>query len=616
MKKLNRMKRQKEPVQLKIAALQLDLTVGGLTENARAHWEGYQQAVQDGAELVLGPELGICGYPPKDNLLRWAFVLASVAAVKELATRVGDVPLVIGTPWPLTKVGPQGQKATNSYVVLRNGKIVFRTDKRIPAQGGVFDEQRVHVPGKSRIYRYKGLRIGFPICEDIWHDQVVDSLVKRGVDLLLVPNGSPTYVGKLEVRHKLVRRHVRRTGVPMLYLNQVGGQDEHAFDGGAFYVNPGARKAKLFLPYWQQGVGMVTFTKGVGFRVPRGVKPVAEPMEMDFLLDAVMTVTKGYFLKSSSLRKVVIGVSGGVDSALVLAIAVMLFGAENVIAVSMPSKHNSGTTKGFAQQICDNLGVDLRWMSIQEAKDLLTMMFEKEFKDLLKVPGNAADENTQSRIRGLLLMMIANRYNAMVLSTGNKSEMAVGYATLYGDMNGGFNPLKTVYKMQCYRLGHAINARLGSEVIPNELIHQKPSAELDDGQFDENSLPPYPLLDAILWRFLEEEKDVADIVGGKDYVYREEGIRISFPRASEVDWGPVLEKKPMQRWLMTEEVGGMVRYRVHPDCVAAIVTQDLRMRFKRYQAPPGATVNASFDAGEDFPVANKTADWLTFGLRH
>jgi NAD+ synthase len=609
------------PATFNIAVLQYNFSVGEISGNARILLQAYREAVGRGATLVLAPELALSGYPPKDFLLHKAFIAACMEAVHQVATEVGEVPLAFGTPWEALKRGDYGQKSHNSYVVAQRGKLVFRTDKTYPAQGGVFDEWRVHLPGKAKLWSYKGLKIGFPICEDIWHDKVVDRLVKRGATMLLVPNGSPTYVGKPKVRHQLVERHTARTNVPMLYFNHVGGQDEHAFDGGAFFANP-EQPAIVFAPYWQEQLAMVAVVRNgqkPEFQLVKGQSAVQTPMDIDYMLDGIVLTTRDYLLKSSSIRKVVVGVSGGVDSAVVLGLAVLVMKsaglnpADHIIAVSMPSKHNTSTTQSYAQQVCDNLGVKLHWWPIQSAIESLTSTYESVFGHALKQPGNAAYENTQSRERGQILMVIANRQHAMLLSTGNKSEMAMGYATLYGDMNGGFNPLKTVYKMDVYRLGHAINAKLGDEAIPHALIHQKPSAELDDNQFDENSLPPYPVLDAILTRLMDERLDVAELMALED----RDGLQVRFVPAASIDkrQRQILDQKPpFQRWWTTsfDRYGsdGPLVYYITQDCVLAVAQKLRSMRFKRYQAPPGVTVTASsFDDGEKYPIAGGLA-WL------
>jgi NAD+ synthase len=611
------------PATLTLAILQLNFRVGEPTFNKAALLKGYREAIAKGATLVVAPELAMSGYPPKDNLLHEAFVATCVRLTHELAAEVGDVPLAFGTPMLAATRGDYGQLATNSYVVVRNGQLVFQTDKRYPAQGGVFDEWRVHVPGNPKVWEYQGLRFGFPICEDIWHNSVVADLVAAGVDLFITPNGSPTFMGKPAVRQKIVRQHVESTGKPMLYINHVGGHDEHVFDGGAFYLNPNDQDKHVITctPYWQESISMVHLTG-----TPQSLRFIADvsypiPRDEDFILDALVLGTRDYILKSSSLRKLVIGVSGGVDSAVVLGLAKLVMEsagldpAEHIIAVSMPSKHNTDTTKGFAEQVCKNLGIPLHWWPIGEAVEALTQGFEKTFGDVLKTPKNAAYENTQSRERGQVLMMLANRYNALLLSTGNKSEMAMGYATLYGDMNGGFNPLKTLYKTQVYTLGHAINQRLGFEAIPTALIHQKPSAELDDNQLDENSLPPYPVLDAILTRFMDERLDVARIMA----LRRRDGTQLVFVPDAEI--GRVqrqnLAKLPaFQRWWTTsfDRYGndGPLVYHITQDCVVEVAKQLLRMRFKRYQACPGVTITrSSFDDGEKYPIANGRGEWLT-----
>lgn len=609
---------------LKIAVLQLNLRVGDLNGNMHDTATGYHAAVAAKATFVMAPELTLTGYPPKDNLLYQAFLEATKVAEDELVAQVGDIPLAFGTLRPASPLGDYGQRSHNAYVVAQNGKIIFETTKRFLAQGGVFDEWRVHKPGSPKLFVWQGLRIGMPVCEDIWHQgaegDVVTELVAQGAEVLLVPNGSPTFIGKPAVRHALVQKHVQAHNVPMLYLNHVGGQDEHVFDGGAFFCNAG-EQVQTFAPYWQEGTYFTTLTKSQkGWRFVSDTKHDAGDATR-YLRDGIVVGTRDYLLKSSSLRKVVIGISGGVDSAVVLAIAVLVMRslglnpAKHIIAVSMPSKHNGAATKGFAQQLCDNLGIPLHWWPIEPAVNWFTKGMVRLQKLLkLEASGTTAIENLQSRIRGVILMFISNLYNAMVLSTGNKSEMAMGYATLYGDMNGGFNPLKTTYKTQVYRLGYALNESLaalgyGDEAIPSRLIHQRPSAELADNQFDDNSLPPYPVLDAILQCFLDKRMSVAEIVNSGAVVVGDWQEVIFTPHTMNS------AKPAMQHWKHSERGrDDPETWTVSPECVLAVIELVLRMRFKRYQACPGVTITqGSFDDGERFPIANAT-NWLRQGL--
>lgn len=611
---------------LNIAALQLNLRVGDLMENMQSAAKAYHEAVAAGATFVMGPELMLTGYPPKDNLLYQPFLDATKVAEDELVAQVGEVPFAFGTLRPASPVGDYGQRSHNAYVVAQHGKIIFETTKRFLAQGGVFDEWRVHKPGTPKLFVWQGLKIGFPICEDIWHQgaegDVVAALVKQGAEVLLVPNGSPTFVGKPALRHALVQRHVKAHGVPMLYLNHAGGQDEHVFDGGAFFCNTGAQ-VQTFAPYWQEGTFFTTLTKArKGWQFASEAKHVVGN-DIRYMRDGLLVGTRDYILKSSSLRKVVIGISGGVDSAVVLAIAVLVMRslgldpATHIIAVSMPSKHNGAATKGFAEQLCKNLGIPLHWWPIEDAVDGLRAGYEAVFGEALAESGNVADENAQSRERGQILMAIANRQNAMLLSTGNKSEMAVGYATLYGDMNGGFNPLKTTYKTQVYGLGYALNESLaelgyGAEAIPHGLIRQRPSAELAANQFDDNSLPPYPVLDAILTCFLDKRMGVAEIVGsGAMVVGGSQEVNFTTHSLRHL----IGKKGPMQHWTHSEAGrDDPETWTVAPSCVQAVVELVLRMRYKRYQACPGVTITAgSFDDGERFPIANATM-WVMEGL--
>lgn len=615
-----------KPDSLKVAFLQLNTEVGNTMGNMALHAKAYHEAVASGAELVVAMELGISGYPPKDDLLHKSFINRCKAAAECLAAEVGDVPLAFGTPWPVEAEGDYGQKAYNRFVVAHKGEIVFFTDKVFPAQGGVFDEWRVHKPGIPKLWSYRGLRIGFPICEDIWHDSVVDILVKAGAEVLLVPNGSPGYIGKPLVREQIVARHVKRTGIPMFYLNHVGGQDEHAFEGGAFYMNPDDKRMTVVTPFWEEATAMVDIvrdTTKTRFRLPADAPVFLVPGHTDFVLDAIVNTMLNYIIKSSPLRKVVIGISGGVDSAIVLGLAVLMMRklgldpARHIIAVSLPTRHNSGTTRGFAQQVCDNFGIPLYWWPIEDAVAGFTASFESVFNVPFRVPGNVAYENAQSRERGQALMAIANYFGAIVLSTGNKSEMAMGFATLYGDMNGGYNPLKTLYKTQAYILGETINERMGFEAIPIDLIDQPPSAELDENQLDANRLPVYPVLDTILTQFMDEGCEIAEMIGNTYSLAHMPWVHVHVVPADHDMWtDAVMARSLMLRYIAAPTNGSKVddHYYVHPDSAVAIIRNLFAMRYKRYQGPPGATVTKKgFDDGDNYPIANHT-DWVADGV--
>lgn len=500
------------PDTLRIAVAQLNPTVGDIAGNLAKAREARADAARQGADLVLFTELFISGYPPEDLVLKPAFLEACLKAIEGLArdTADGGPGIIIGFP-------RQGEKGKhNSVAVLDGGKILSTRDKVDLPNYGEFDEKRVFSEGSiSGPTNFRGIRIGIPICEEIWNDLgVCETLAESGAELLLVPNGSPYYRGKLDVRHQVALRQIIESGLPLLFANQVGGQDELVFDGASFAFN--ADKTLAFQMSQFEETLVVTEWKRTadGWVCAEGpMSKIPEKEEADYR--ACMLGLRDYVNKNG-FKNVVLGLSGGIDSAICAALAVDALGEERLRAVMMPYRYTSKDSLKDAEDCARALGCRYDIVPIFEPVEgfshALTQLFEGTKEGI-------TEENLQSRARGTILMAISNKFGSMVVTTGNKSEMSVGYATLYGDMNGGFNPIKDLYKMQVYALSrwrntHVPPGALGpsGEVIPKNIIDKAPSAELRPNQTDQDSLPPYPVLDDILECLVENEMGVDDIV--------------------------------------------------------------------------------------------------------
>ncbi|HRD74923.1 MAG TPA: NAD+ synthase [Hyphomicrobiaceae bacterium] len=496
---------------LKIALAQLDPTVGDIAGNVERVKRARTEAIRLGADLVLFPELFITGYPPEDLVLKPAFAAASRRAIESLAplTAEGGPALLVGGVWP------DDGHIYNAVALVDRGAVQAVRYKVDLPNYGVFDEKRVFTPGPlPGPVQFRGVRIGVPICEDIWKDEVVECLSECGAELLLSPNGSPFDWPKPDMRLNVAVARVTESGLPIAYLNQVGGQDELVFDGASFVLN-GDKRLAVQLPAWEEAVALTTWE-----RTPQGwrcsVGPVAKIEENDAAAyHACMLGLRDYVTKNG-FPGVVLGLSGGVDSALVAALAVDALGPERVHCVMLPYRYTSGDSLTDAAACAKALGVRYDTIQIAPAVEGLTAMLGPLFAG--RKP-DITEENLQSRVRGTTLMAISNKFGAMVLTTGNKSEMSVGYATLYGDMNGGFNPIKDLYKMQVYRLCRWRNANVAKGgkgpsgiVIPERIITKAPTAELRENQKDQDSLPEYEVLDDILACLVEREMPLAEII--------------------------------------------------------------------------------------------------------
>jgi NAD+ synthase len=498
------------PSSLKIALAQLNPVVGDLKGNAKLAADAHARAKTLGADVIVFSELFLNGYPPEDLVLKPAFQDATRAELERLAVACADGPaILIGAIWR------DAGKVYNAVALLDRGRIEAVTLKFDLPNYGVFDEKRVFatgpMPGPLNV---RGVRIGVPICEDIWNSEVVETLAETGAELLVSPNGSPFDWLKPDNRMNIAVARVTESGLPLAYLNQVGGQDELVFDGASFVLNSD-RSLAMQLPAWREAVVVTEWTRmASGWMCKAGeVAKLAEGPSAAY--HACVLGLKDYVAKNG-FPGVVLGLSGGIDSALVAAMAVDALGSERVHAVMLPSKFTSDESLLDAAACAKALGIRYDKLSIEPAVAGLTW----GLKDLFAgTNADITEENLQSRVRGTILMAISNKFGAMVVTTGNKSEMSVGYATLYGDMNGGFNPIKDLYKTQVYALARWRNAHvpeggLGPQavVIPERIITKAPTAELRANQTDQDSLPPYDALDDILISLVENELPLAAVV--------------------------------------------------------------------------------------------------------
>jgi NAD+ synthase len=482
-----------------IALAQLNPTLGAINANLAKAREA--RATAGDADLILFPELFICGYPPEDLVLRPSFVSACKTAVEELAkdTIIGPA-VLMGLPWQ------DGANLHNAVALLANGKIETLRYKFDLPNYGVFDEKRVFQPGPAPgPIAFKGVRLGVPICEDIWTEETCETLAETGAEILLVPNGSPFERNKDDVRLNLVVARVTETGLPMAYLNQVCGQDELVFDGASFVLNAD-RSLALQMPMFEEAIALTEWRRGEDgwHMIPGETASLLEEEEETW--KACVLGLKDYVNKNR-FPSVVLGLSGGIDSAVVAAMAVDALGAERVHCVMLPYAYTSRDSLVDAEECAKLLGVRYDVVPIKEPVEGFLSALGPMFKG---TSSGITEENLQSRSRGVILMAISNKFGGMVLTTGNKSEMSVGYATLYGDMNGGYNPIKDVYKTNVYRLAAWRNTQ--GFVIPERIITKAPTAELRENQKDQDSLPPYDVLDDILEGLVENEQPVAEIV--------------------------------------------------------------------------------------------------------
>ena len=546
----------------RIALAQLNPVMGDIAGNLAKARAARAEAAKARADLILFSELYIVGYPPEDLVLKPALQDDAREAIEKFAkdTADGGPAVLVGAPWR------EDGKLYNACLLLDGGKVAGRTFKVDLPNYGVFDEKRVFAPGPMPgPFNIRGVRIGVPICEDIWTGDVVECLAETGGEILLVPNGSPFEAGKEDVRLNLIAARVTEAKKPLIYLNQVGGQDELVFDGASLVANAD-RSLAWSLPAWEEKLAVTEWTRaGSGWVCAPGEKTLAEERTPS-VYQAMMLGLRDYVNKNR-FPGVVLGLSGGIDSALSAAVAVDALGAERVRCVMMPSRYTSQESLDDAEACARLLGVHYETIAIEPAVGAFAEMLKPAFAG--KHP-DTAEENIQSRIRGVTLMAISNKFGPMVLTTGNKSEMSVGYATLYGDMCGGYNVLKDVYKMEVFALARWRNQALpknakgpAGRVIPERIIEKPPSAELRANQKDEDSLPPYEILDGILECLVEQE--------------------MSFEEVCARGYHPATVKRIEQLLYVSE--------------------------YKRRQAPPGVKISArNFGRDRRYPITNAFRD--------
>lgn len=569
---------------MKISIAQINPTIGDLAGNAQQILAAAQQASQQGARLLLTTELSLCGYPPRDLLMQPAFIAEIASTLTQLAQSLpAELAVLVGTV-VLNECSPHtgGKPLFNSTALLLGGKAQQLFRKRLLPTYDVFDEYRYFEPGQqSSFFTLDGVRVGVTICEDLWNDEKfwgrrnyatdpLAELVEQGVDLIVNLSGSPYFVAKQKLREAMLQQATQTYGQPILYANQVGGNDDLIFDGSSVGFN---RQGELIC----RGKAFETDLISVDFDpMTRDLQPAAiapQPETDDAEIWAALVMGVRDYMRKCGFSKVVLGLSGGIDSSLVAAVAVAAVGAENVLGVLMPSPYSSDHSVKDALDLARNLGMQTQILPIGE----LMKSFDQTLTELFAgTEFGLAEENIQSRIRGTLLMAISNKFGYLLLSTGNKSEMAVGYCTLYGDMNGGLAAIADVPKTRVYSICQWLNQGNWSTndnnqfniidktlcIIPENVIHKAPSAELKPGQVDQDSLPPYEILDDILNQFISQHKSPAEIVASGH-----EAVTV--------------------------------------DRVVKLVT---RAEFKRKQAPPGLKItDRAFGTGWRMPIANR---WL------
>ena len=544
--------------EFKITLAQLNATVGDLSGNNQKVMEAWKIARDERSDLIAFPEMFITGYNPQDLILKNAFQKAAISSIEQIATACSQGPAIaIGGPFC------DDDKLYNSYYILAGGKIQAVIKKHHLPNEEVFDEVRLFSSGNvDGPFQIGKMRIGSPICEDAWHTDIVETLVETGAQTLLVPNGSPYYRGKTDIRQNVMVSRVVESGLPLVYLNLVGGQDDQVFDGGSFVLNPGGELV-LQLPQFEENIATCVFRKSAeGWLANTGTKSrILDSMESDYF---AMVIGLRDYCRKAGFEQVVLGLSGGVDSALVATIAADALGPEAVRAVMLPSEYTSENSLEDALGLAKNLKCRYDYLSIEESRlaisNTLSDLFEGTQPDL-------TEENIQSRLRGVLLMAISNKFGEMLLTTGNKSEVSVGYSTIYGDMAGGYNPIKDLYKTRVFDMCRWRNENerswmkaTGTNIIPVNIIEKPPSAELRPDQKDSDSLPDYFVLDGILKILVDEDGTIKDCIN-KGYS-KEDAKRI-------------------QKLLFTNE-------------------------YKRYQAAPGTRLSKrAFWLDRRYPIVNR-----------
>jgi NAD+ synthase len=494
----------------KITIAQLNPSTGNIALNADKARASFAAGRKAGADMVALTEMFITGYPTNDLVFKPVFVKTAMDMIDALAKEFADGPAVgIGGPYA------QGDKLYNAYYILEDGAIKARVLKHILPNSKVFDEKRLFDAADiSGPYSIAGVRIGTPICEDAWHADVCEALAESGAEILLIPNGSPYARNKMDERMSLMVARAVETGLPLIYANMVGGQDDLGFDGMSFALNRHGEIAAQF-PAFDEVTQTLTLNRGAdGWQIePSWLATLGDEWQLDY---RCMVETLRDYMAKTGFSKVLLGLSGGIDSALVAVIAADALGPENVRCVMLPSEYTSQSSLDDAAAVAQRLGCQLQTVPIGASRAAVTETLGPIFDGY---KADLTEENIQSRLRGLLLMAMSNKFGEMLLTTGNKSEVAVGYSTIYGDMCGGYNPLKDLYKTRVFEMcrwrnnnHHDWMMAPSGEVIPQTIIEKPPSAELRDDQKDADSLPEYDVLDAILEMLVDGDASVQDVV--------------------------------------------------------------------------------------------------------
>ena len=495
---------------MKILVAQLNNIVGDIQGNIDKAIKVLSDEKKTYSDLVVFSELFISGYPPEDLILKNSFIDACKTGLNSLVdySKNTNKGIIIGVPLI------ENDKVYNCSVLIDDGNILGFSQKRNLPNYGVFDEKRVFYPGEeSKAFNFRNVRIGMPICEDIWSKEVCEDLKKDGSEIIITPNGSPFDRYKSNLRLETAIARVKENKIPLIYANQVGGQDELVFDGSSFAINLD-QSISAQAPAWEESLLEINYKKDEGLKSNVALK-VGDNNELSDIYSAMVLGLKDYVNKNN-FPGIILGLSGGIDSALCAAIAVDALGSDRVSCFMLPFRYTSEQSFVDAKECAKNLNISLGSLNIEESFNSLEDVLNPFFKGL---PKDVTEENLQSRIRGVLLMALSNKGGSMVVTTGNKSEVSVGYATLYGDMNGGYNPIKDIYKTEVYELAKWRNSNITScslgpsgEVIPLSIIEKEPTAELRDNQKDQDSLPPYGELDDILESLIDYEMSVSDIV--------------------------------------------------------------------------------------------------------
>ena len=495
---------------MKILVAQLNNIVGDIQGNIDKAIKVLSDEKTTHSDLVVFSELFISGYPPEDLILKNSFIDACKTGLNSLVdySKNTNAGIIIGVPLI------ENDKVYNCSVLIDDGNILGFSQKRNLPNYGVFDEKRVFYPGEeSKAFNFRNVRIGMPICEDIWSKEVCEDLKKDGSEIIIAPNGSPFDRYKSNLRLETAIARVKENKIPLIYANQVGGQDELVFDGSSFAINLD-QSISAQAPAWEESLLEINYEKDEGLKSNVALK-VGDNNELSDIYSAMVLGLKDYVNKNN-FPGIILGLSGGIDSALCAAIAVDALGSDRVSCFMLPFRYTSEQSFVDAKECAKNLNISLGSLNIEDSFNSLEDVLNPFFKGL---PKDVTEENLQSRIRGVLLMALSNKGGSMVVTTGNKSEVSVGYATLYGDMNGGYNPIKDIYKTEVYELAKWRNSNITScslgpsgEVIPLSIIEKEPTAELRDNQKDQDSLPPYGELDDILESLIDYEMSVSDIV--------------------------------------------------------------------------------------------------------